>query len=160
MNRLIRSSSKLSLVAGTTLFSIVTSLSIFYVLYGILDVPIRRSEILVGILAPLLIASFVSWYLYGLIKELERLEQELRHSITKEKEEVYLATIHGAQHITNNLLHGLILIEMEIQKHPAFDPKRKRQFHDLVAESQVLMRQLSSVDAIEAQTIREAVAPK
>ena len=88
------------------------------------------------------------------------LEGQLRNSITKEKEDVYLATINGAQHITNNLLHGLILIAIEIDKHPEFDTKRKRQFNDLIEGSKKLMGNLSSVDEICPQKIRNSVAPQ
>ncbi len=159
MNRLISSANRVTLVAVTTLISILSSLSIFYVLYGFLGVDIRPSEMMVGVLAPLLIASSVTWFLYGLIKKLEQLEQELRNSITREKEDVYLATIHGSQHITNNLLNGLILIDMEINKHPDFDQESKRQFEELLKDSRKLMTQLSSVDDINAEKIRKSVAP-
>lgn len=153
------SASKWTLIAVTTLFSITASLCIFYVLYGFLGVEIRKSELMVGVLAPLLIAFVCSWYLVGLIKKLEFLEKELRNSITKEREEIYLATIHGAQHITNNLLNGLILIGLEIDKHPEFDEKRRQQFFDLIDDSKSLISQLSSVDDINAEKIRKSVAP-
>jgi len=159
MNKYFSSSARLPLVAITTLISIAASLCIFYILYGWLGIEVRKSEIMVGILAPLLIASACSWYLVGLIKKLELLETELRNSITKEKEEIYLATIHGAQHITNNLLNGLILIGMEIDKHSDFDPERRRQYFDLIESSKNLIQQLSSVDDINADKIRKSVAP-
>lgn len=159
MIRFISATSRLPLVALTTLVSIAASLCIFYILYGWLGIEIRKSEILVGILAPLLIASACSWYLVGLIKRLELLEKELRNSITKEKEDIYLATIHGAQHITNNLLNGLILIGMEIDEHPDFDEKRRRQYFEMIEDSRKLISQLSSVDDINADEIRKSVAP-
>jgi len=146
-------------VAITTVISILWSQLIVYLLYGFMGVGVRRSEVILCVVAPLVIASIISWYLYGLIKKLEMLEGQLKNSITKEREEIYLATIHGAQHITNNLLHGLFLIAIEIDKHPEFDIKRKDQFNDLIKESKKLMGNLSSVDEICPDKIRSSVAP-
>ncbi len=159
MNQWIASTNRLTLVVITTLCCIFISLTIQYFLYNWLAVEMRPAEIGIGILAPLLIASAVTWYLFGLIKKLEKLEIELRHSISKEKEEVYLATINGAQHITNNLLNGLTLVDMEIRNHPTFNQEAKAHFNELRTNSKTLMQQLSSVDEIHPDKIRKAVAP-
>ena len=159
MNQWIASANRLTLVAITTLLCIFISLTIQYLLYSWLDVEMRPAEIGIGILAPLLIASAVTWYLFGLIKKLEKLEIELRHSISKEKEEIYLATINGAQHVTNNLLNGLTLVEMEIRNHPTFNQEAKEHFIELRTNSKELMQQLSSVDEIQPDKIRKSVAP-
>lgn len=125
-----------------------------------MDVPIRYSEIIAGICAPLCIASVVTWYLYGLIKRLDALEQKLRQRITREKEDVYLATIHGAQHVVNNLLNGLMLVDMELENHPSFNKTVLSMFHDMLSESKQLIEDLSSVKRINPKTIKASVAPK
>ena len=112
MSRTIRSHNRLTLVLITTLVCVFLALLIVFIGYKLMDDEIRKTTILMAVIAPLLIASTVCWYLYGLIKKLEELELELRQRITKEKEEVYFATIRGAQHVVNNLLNGLILVDI------------------------------------------------
>jgi len=84
----------------------------------------------------------------------------LEHKIEKEKEKIYLATIHGAQHITNNLLNELKLVELEIKKHPKFDKEVSSMFDNMLTEANTLMKDLSTVDEIEDKTIRQSIYPK
>jgi len=84
---------RMTLVAVITIISIVASLSIMYIVYHLMGVEVRRYELVIATIAPLLIASSISWYLYGLLKYLNSLEAELRQSISKEKEAIYLASI-------------------------------------------------------------------
>lgn len=77
----------------------------------------------------------------------------------KEKEKIYLATIYGAQHIINNLLNGLIVIEHEIEKHPDFDKEVSSLFNDAQTEAKKLINALSSVENIEDDAIRNSVYP-
>ncbi len=160
MMKFITSQNKLTLVLLTTLFSVVSALLILFIVYRLFHFEIRTSEIILSILSPLIISFVASWYLCGLIEKLESLEKALRESISKEKEDIYLATIHGAQHVTNNLLNGLILIEMEIDAQENFSEERKRQFRSLIEDSDKLLRKLSSVDDIDADKIRKSVAPQ
>jgi hypothetical protein len=82
------------------------------------------------------------------------------HKIEKEKEKIYLATIHGAQHITNNLLNQLQLVEFEIKKHSEFDKDVSSLFKDMLAEANSLMINLSSVDKIDDEIIAQSVYPQ
>ena len=81
-------------------------------------------------------------------------------AIEKEKEKIYLATIYGAQHITNNLLNELKLVELEIEKHPSFDKKVLLMFKDMLAEANTLMKELSTVENIDGDDIRKSIYPK
>lgn len=78
----------------------------------------------------------------------------------KEKEEIYYATIYGAQHITNNLLNQLILIELEVEKHPDFDKKKLDMLETMKRETSELLEKLSSVKQIDAKVIKESIYPK
>lgn len=51
--------------------------------------------------------------------ELEQSNQEIstfEYRVEKEKEKIYVAAIHGAQHVTNNLLNQLMLVQRAIEK--------------------------------------------
>ena len=78
----------------------------------------------------------------------------------EEKEKIYLATIHGAQHITNNLLNQLQLVEFEIKKHSEFDKEVSSLFKGMLAEANSLMIDLSSVDKIDDEIIAQSVYPQ
>lgn len=90
----------------------------------------------------------------------EQENQDIRHKNEQEKEKIYLATIHGAQHVTNNLLNELQLVKLEIEKHPDFDKDVDSMFDDMLAESAKLMKQLSDVEQIDENAIKESVYPK
>ncbi len=159
MSKLIRKYSRLTLTYTTTLLSVSVTLLIMLIGYKLMGEEIRKTELIIAVTAPLLIASTVSWYLYGLIKKLGNLERELRRRITKEKEEVYLATIRGAQHVTNNLLNELILVDMEIENHPSFNKETLNLFHEMLHEAKKLIKKLSSVELITPESIRKSVEP-
>jgi len=76
-----------------------------------------------------------------------------------EKEKIYLATISGAQHITNNLLNELKVVMFEIENHPSFDQEVVLMFEDMLAEAPTLMKHLSTVEKIDDETIRKSVHP-
>lgn len=101
-----------------------------------------------------------------LVKErtskLKTSEEEIHilNIIEKEKEKIYLATMHGVQHITNNLLNELKIVELEIENHPKFDKKVLSMFHDMQTQAMSLMKALSTVDKIDDKTIRSSIYPK
>jgi len=78
MRHLINKFNRLVLVIATTVFSVFCSLLLLFIIYQLLGVEIRPSEILAATLAPLLIASSVTYYLFGLLKELNFLEKKMR----------------------------------------------------------------------------------
>lgn len=78
----------------------------------------------------------------------------------REREKIYLATIHGAQHIVNNLLNGLKVVEYEIVNHPNFDNEVSSMFSDALVEANSLMKSLSSVNQIEYEAIKNAIYPR
>ena len=159
MKIMLKKHSHLTLVFVTTLLSIAVTLLIMFIGYKLMDTEIQRTELIIGVIAPLLIASTVTWYLYGLIKKLGNLERELRQRITKEKEEIYFATIRGTQHVTNNLLNQLILVDMELENHPSFNKETLNLFHEMLNETKKLIKKLSSVDLITPESIKKSVEP-
>jgi len=96
----------------------------------------------------------LKWKLYE--KEIFSLERRME----KEKEEIYLATIHGAQHITNNLLNELKLVEREIENHPEFNKEILSLFDDMLNEADTLMKDLSTVNKIDGEVIKQSIYPK
>lgn len=78
----------------------------------------------------------------------------------KEKEKIHHATINGAQHINYNLLNGLKLVELEIKNHPDFDKEISSMFDNMMTEAKSLMKELSTIDKIEDETIRQSIYPK
>ncbi|MBA6396939.1 MAG: CHASE3 domain sensor protein [Francisellaceae bacterium] len=79
--------------------------------------------------------------------------------IKKEKEKIYMATIHSAQHVTNNLLNQLMIVKHGIEETPQFDADISSMFDEMLTEAKSLMFELSSVDKIEDEKIRQSVKP-
>jgi len=110
-----------------------------------------------------LLALFAIWVTAILALKWKRREDEifsLNSKIEKEKEKIYLATIHGAQHITNNLLNELQIVELEIENHPEFNKEVNLMFSDMLNEANKLIKDLSSVEYIDDDTIRKSIYPK
>lgn len=84
----------------------------------------------------------------------------VRNKIEQEKQKIYLATIKGAQHITNNLLNQLLIVQLEIKKHPEFDKGVINTFNDMTKEANSLIKELSSVKEINDENIIQSVYPK
>lgn len=78
----------------------------------------------------------------------------------KEKENIYRATIHGTQHILNNLLNQLYIIKREIENHPTFSKDVAGKFDSMLIEAGNLVENLSSVENVEEEEIRKSVHPK
>ena len=160
MSLLMKKFSRVTLVVVTTIITLVAALCIVIVAHLLMGEPIQQYQIVITVVATILITSVVSWYLYGLLKKLESLEQELRHSISKEKEAIYIASIQSSQHVINNLLNQLMLVAMEIKKQPTFDDKVAKLFGQMQEEATELMQQLASVKQIEVEDIKRSITPK
>lgn len=97
-------------------------------------------------------------------KALDEIEthSRIKHEseIRKEKEIIYLATIHGAQHIINNLLNELKVVEFEIENNPKFNKEVSSMFCNVLAEANTLIKDLSNVDNVDDKTIRHSISPK
>jgi len=109
------------------------------------------------------LALFAIWITAILSLKWKRHEDEiflLKSQVENEKEKIYLATIHGAQHITNNLLNELKIVEYEIKNHPDFDKEVSSMFNDMLVEANTLIKDLSSVKNIDDETIRKSVYPE
>ena len=109
------------------------------------------------------LALFAIWITAIIALKWKYSEQEIykiKREVEKEKEKIYLATIYGAQHVTNNLLNELQLVKLEINKHPDFDERIATLFDDMLEESNILMKQLSDVEQMDESAIKESVHPK
>ncbi len=109
------------------------------------------------------LALFAIWITVIIAMKWKYSEQEInniRAKTEKEKEKIYLATIYGAQHVINNLLNQLQLVDLEIKNHPDFDKNIASLFDDMLKESNILMEQLSDVHQMDEGSIKESVYPK
>lgn len=96
--------------------------------------------------------------LLGMLQENTRLKiiaVELERE--KDKEKIYLATLHGAQHVINNLLNQLLYVQMEVEKHPDFNKVTAKLFNDMLIEAQTLIVKLSSVQNMDPDEISKSV---
>ena len=109
------------------------------------------------------LALFAVWItaLFAVMwKRSEKKVIQLINQSEQEKENIYTATIQGSQHITYNLLNQLKLVEMEVKKHPDFDQQIAGMFTKMLADSNALMKELSAVENVSAESIRQSVYPK
>ncbi len=109
------------------------------------------------------LALFAIWITALLAMKWKSYEEELlsaKVKIETEKENIYMATIHGAQHIINNLLNQLQLVKIEISKCRDFDKRIRKIFDDILIEASSLMKKLSTVKQIDEETIKQSVYPK
>ena len=88
------------------------------------------------------------------------LEKNLEILAIKEKENVYKATVSSTQHILNNFLNQLTLVNREINKNPTFDKEVAKKFKSMTEQATNLVAKLASVQKIEAEEIKKSVYPK
>lgn len=108
------------------------------------------------------LAIFAVWVTAILVLKWKNKSEEIfaiTNRATKEKEAIYLATIHSSQHIINNLLNQLQYIGGVIKNHPEFDKKDAILFDEILAEGSLLMNKLSSVENIHEESIKNSVHP-
>lgn len=84
---------------------------------------------------------------------------DIEHRVAKEKEGIYLATIHSSQHIINNMLNQLQYVKYVIEANPEFDKKDAEIFDEILKEGSLLMNNLSSVENISEESIKSSVRP-
>jgi len=68
----------IQLVIAMTVATVLSTLLLMMIGYKIFDIEIRLSELIIGIVAPLLIAPTFTWVLFRLIKNLDFLEKKVR----------------------------------------------------------------------------------
>lgn len=90
---------------------------------------------------------------------LSREELAQQEIIQKERQKIYSATVFGAQHILNNLLNQLQIVNFEIERHPSFDPEVIKAIHSMLDDAKGLMTKLSSVEHLDDEAIRQSVQP-
>lgn len=103
------------------------------------------------------------WVVAALTVQWKTIEQRyvhLRNDMEREKQKIYMATMHGAQHIINNLLNELQLVKLEAEKQPEFDKNVMDYFDSMLEEASKLTRSLSAIEEMDEDKIRESVLPK
>lgn len=78
MRHVISKYSHKTLVFITSLASVLATQIMMHVGYNLFGVEVRFSEQVISIIAPLIIASAVTWLLFDLLKNLDSLEKEMR----------------------------------------------------------------------------------
>ena len=73
------------------------------------------------------------------------------------REKIYLATIHCAQHIINNLLNQLILVQFKAHSGEPFDAETLQLFDEILIEANRLMKELAAVDQIDEERIMQTI---
>ena len=81
---------------------------------------------------------------------------ELQH---REKQNIYHATVLSTQHILNNFLNQLSIVDIEIKKNPTFDENVKHKFKAMKQQAKELVEKLSSIEDINADSIKQSVHP-
>ena len=76
------------------------------------------------------------------------------------KAKIYSATVHGAQHVINNLLNQLQYFTIEARKHSDFDPKKLMLLDEVLENASSLMKALSEVQQLDEEVIKQSVYPK
>lgn len=83
-----------------------------------------------------------------------------RIAVETESKKIYLATIHGAQHILNNLLNQLQLVLIEAKESRDFNLETLKIFDDSLVEAQTLIKKLSAVEHVEEDKIKQSIYPE
>jgi PAS domain-containing protein len=94
------------------------------------------------------------------MQQLEKAVKENDELKKREKENIFRATVQSTQHILNNLLNQLSLVKMEIDRQPTFNKDVAAKFDAMKKQASILVTQLSSVQEIDEQKIKESVYPK
>lgn len=82
MRNLLYKYSSLKLIVVTTTLAILLTQLLIFICYSIFSIDIRTSEIIIGIVAPLMVASSFSSFFIGLLKRLNSMETEMRNLAT------------------------------------------------------------------------------
>ena len=82
MRNILNKYGKKKLIFAITLFSIVLTQLLMYIGYSLFSVDVRLSEIIIATVAPLIVASLVSWFLIDLLVKLNFMEKEMRYLAT------------------------------------------------------------------------------
>lgn len=108
------------------------------------------------------LALFAIWVTAALVR-IWKLESERNFHLAlvnqKAKEEIYTATVRSAQHIINNLLHQLQVVDIEAHRSSDFDPAIVSQLHEMTDEANQLMKHLSQIAEVTEENIRASVNP-
>ncbi len=80
--------------------------------------------------------------------------------IELEKLKIYKAMVYSTHHILNNFLNQMLLFKITAENTPGFDKKILEMYDKIIEETNKQIRDLSSVENIDEETIKEAISPK
>lgn len=85
LRHLLTKYNNIVLASLAALFSLLATQFMMHGGYYLYGVEVRRSEQVISTIAPLSIAFFVTWFLFGLLKKLDFLEQKMRELAKKDQ---------------------------------------------------------------------------
>lgn len=109
------------------------------------------------------LALFAIWVTAFLALKWKMHEEEMigiRSKVEEEKKKIYMATIHGAHHIINNLLNQLQMVKIEADSHSEFDSNTREIIDAITNEASALMDDLSKVRNMDEEEIKKSIYPK
>jgi len=107
-----------------------------------------------------LFAIWVTAILIAVWKETRENYLELKLTREMEKEKIYVATIHGTQHIVNNLLNQLLFVKMEAENQKGLNSETIKILDDMATEAASLTKSLSEVEEMDDEKIRQSIYPQ
>lgn len=78
MKNVLYKYSRFELVIVSTIIAIIATQLLMFFSYSLFSVNLRTSEIIIGTIAPLVVASSFSWFFISLIQKLNTMESEMR----------------------------------------------------------------------------------
>lgn len=100
-------------------------------------------------LAALLIGLLADWYI-----------NKLKKQAMAESQEIYRATVWASHHVLNNFLNKLYLIQHWGNQNGKFTEEMSDSMGNMIQEAAGQLLELSRVEPITADEIRQAVSPK
>jgi len=141
-------------LASVVLIAAVISLGEFYFVSGDDDEVYRvftETGIYILVLSLLLLCFglVADWYVYGLKKQAQA-----------ERIAIYRATVWASHHVMNNFLNKLYLIQHHALQSGEFNDELSDSMGRMIQEAAGQLMELSRVEPITADGIRQSVAPK
>lgn len=80
--------------------------------------------------------------------------------VSKEKLKIYRAMVESTHHVLNNFLNQMLLVKMNAEAPPGFDPRVLEIYDQIVADAQNQIHALSNITEINESAIHDSVRPK
>ena len=97
---------------------------------------------------------------YELLHKLKMANDEIRKLKDQKKKNIYRATVTSAQHILNNLLQQVNIVNKEIARNSTFNQEVANKFIVMQKQASELVHKLSSIEKIDVSEIKKSVYPQ